>query len=177
MSNIDDLKWVRIFEPNHIPRYLVDQIKNKDFTTDDFYRYQKEVNLVKNNELVTFNPLNHLYILIDNENKVKGFVWLWIDELSKDLFLNTYSIDKEYWFNGKAVKKVANFIKDLKNKADLNKVFWITNYPKHSERYGFKRSKNILMEYSGEENGKNINGGDEKATEHQSFNPTATTVS
>lgn len=171
-DNIEDLKWVRIFDPIHIPKYLIDQIKSKEFSTEDFYKFQSFSCLIKENNSVSLNPVNHLYVLVDSGNIVKGFVWFTIDVLSKDLCLNTFSIDKKYWFKGRAVKKVSEFIKYIKNKAKLNKVFWITNYPKHSEKYGFKRSKHILMEYSEEKDGKNINRRNDEATEHRAINTT-----
>lgn len=58
---------------------------------------------------------------------------------------------------GIAVKKLSEFIKEIRRKGKLNKIFWITNYPRHSERNGFKRSKNVLMEYN-EEKEENKNG-------------------
>lgn len=151
--NIESLKWVRIFTPAHIPKYLVEQVRDRDFSVEDFYKYQETASIIKNKEGFSLNPLNHLYVLVNDENIVKGFLWFTINPLSKDIHLNTFSIDKEYWYKGKAVEKVADFIKDIKNKANLNKIFWITNYEKHSRRHGFKRSRSILMEYNGEDDG------------------------
>lgn len=148
---IDELRWVRIFTPIHIPKYLVEQIRDRDYTIEDFYKFQ-ELNCVTiTKEGPTLNPLNHLYILCNEDNLTKGFMWFTVDALTKDICLQVLSVDKDYWGKGKAVEKVANFIKEVKRKGKLNKVYWITNYPKHSERNGFKRSKSVLMEYTGEE--------------------------
>jgi hypothetical protein len=148
-----ELRWVRVFTPTHIPKSLVEQVKDRDYTVEDFYRYQ-EINCLRNTpEGPTLNPLNHLYVLVDKENLTKGFVWFTIDTLSKDIYIHTFSMDKEYWFQGKVVFKLAEFIKDFKKKAKLKKVYWITNYPKHSMRHGFETSKAVLMEYTGEEDG------------------------
>ena len=156
--SIDDLKWVRVFSPIHIPKYLVEQIKHKEFEVEEFYKFQEINCLIQDEDKVKLNPFNHLYVLADDQNFVKGFVWLVIDSLTKDIILNTFSIDKKYWGSGKAVQKASQLVKDLLKKFKLNKVYWVTNYPKHSERYGFRRARGILMEYTGEKNGKNIDG-------------------
>ena len=146
-KEFDSLRWVRVFTPVHIPKYLVEQVRNRDYNVEDFYTFQ-EKNCIRNTkEGPTLNPLNHLYVLANDENITKGFLWFVVDPLTKDICVNTYSIDKDYWGKGKAVGKVADFIKDIRKKGSLNKVYWITNYPKHSQRYGFRQSKSVLMEY------------------------------
>ena len=147
-NNFEDLKWVRVFTPEHIPRYLVEQIKSRDYSVDDFYKYQELNCLLEEEKGPTLNPLNQLHVLVDKENMVKGFVWFTIETLSKNIILQTYSIDKEYWNKGKAVSKVAEFLTKALNEGKLKKIFWVTDYPKHSEKNGFTRSKSILMEYT-----------------------------
>lgn len=152
-DDFDKLKWIRVFTPMHIPKYLVEQIKNRDYSVEDFYEYQERNCLINNGKEFTLNPLNYLYVLVDEENITKGFTWLSIEPFCKDLLIHIYSIDKEYWNKGKAMSKIAEFVKDFRKKAKLNKIYWITNYPKHSEHYGFKRSKSVLMEYTEESDG------------------------
>lgn len=153
-ENLDELKWIRIFTPIHIPKYLVEQVRDRDFSVEDFYKYQESSCLTKSNDEPRLNPLNHLYILVNDENLTKGFLWFVIDPLSKNVFVNTFSVDKEYWNKGFAVRKLSEFMKEFLIKSKLKKVYWITNYPKHSEHYDFKRSKSVLMEYmEKEENG------------------------
>lgn len=142
-----DLKWIRVFTPVHIPKYLVEQIRDRDYSVEDFYKFQEMCCVRMTNNGPSLNPLNHLHILANDENTTKGFVWFTIDELSKDIFINTFSMDKEYWNKGYAVEKLSDFVKEIREKANLNKIYWVTNYEKHSMRYGFKRSKSILMEY------------------------------
>ena len=147
MKKIDELRWIRIFTIEHLPNYLVDQVRHRTYSVEEFYKYQQLNLLMQGKEGIILNPFNHVYILADKENLVKGFVWITIDPLSKDIFIQIYSIDKEYWGRGLAVKKLVEHIKEIRNKAKLNKIFWHTDYPKHSERYNFKRSSSILMEY------------------------------
>lgn len=160
MNKIDDLKWIRIFTPSHIPKYLVEQIRDRDFCVEDFYKYH-EVNctIPSNDGNLKLNPFSHLYVLANPDNEVKGMLWFCVDPLTKDLVIQTFSMDKEYWMKGVAVKKLSNHIKEIRKKGNLNKIYWITNYPKHSERNGFKRAKGVLMEYN-EENEVNKNGQD-----------------
>lgn len=172
-KSIDELRWVRIFTPIHIPKYLVEQVRNRDYTVEDFYKYH-EINCVNQTEKgPTLNPFSHLYILVDPENQVKGFLWFCVDPLTKDLIIQTYSIDKDYWFKGRAVAKLSKHIKEIRKKANLNKIYWITNYPKHSEKYGFKRSKGVLMEYSEEKHGENTYGRNNPRRERRAHAPRA----
>lgn len=152
------LRWIRVFTPLHIPKYLVEQVRDRDFSVQEFFDYQEINCITETSEGPTLNPFSHLYVLADTENLIKGFLWFTIDPLSKDIVIQTYSVDKQYWGKGKAVEKLATLIKEVRHKAKLKKIYWITNYPKHSERYGFKRSRSILMEHSeeGEKDGKNV---------------------
>jgi hypothetical protein len=145
---MDDLRWIRVFTPLHIPKYLVENVRDRDYSVEDFYRYQEINCLRETEEGPTLNPFSHLYVLADKEHVVKGFLWFVVDALTKDLVIQTYSVDPEFWYHGKAVEKLAILIKDIRRKGKLNKVYWITRYEKHSMRYGFKRSEHILMEYS-----------------------------
>lgn len=164
MNKMDKLRWIRIFTPDHIPKYLIEQIKQRDYPVEDFYKYHRCNCLIENQQL---NPFLHLYVLADDDNQVKGMLWVDIDPLTKDILIQTYSIDKDYWCNGEAVKKLADHVKSIREKGKLNKIYWVTTYPKHSERNGFKRSRNVLMEYNGEkeekENGEDILKGEDKA--------------
>lgn len=148
-EKMSELQWVRIFTPIHIPRYLIDQVKNKDFNFEDFFAYQ-ERNCVSIDEDGSFrlNPLNQLWLLVDDRHMAKGFLWFTVNPLSKDVFIQTFSVDKEYWGGGRAVRKLEEFVIDLAKKADLKKIYWITNCPKHSKKHGFETSKNVLMEYT-----------------------------
>jgi len=155
-SNLDkkaekmaELQWIRIFTPIHIPRYLIEQVRSRDFSIEDFFTYQ-ETNCISvdQNNSFTLNPLNQLWLLVDPKHIAKGFLWFTINPLSKDVFIQTFSVDKEYWGGGRAVRKLEEFVSDLAKKADLKKIYWITNCPKHSKKHGFEASKNVLMEYT-----------------------------
>ena len=147
MKKIDELRWVRVFTPDHLPHYLVEQVRDRDYSIEEFFKYHQINCMIQSDKGVVLNPFNHLYVLADKENQVKGMLWFNVDPLSKDILIQVFSMDKEYWGRGEAVKKLSEHIKQIRNKGKLNKIYWITNYPRHSERYGFVRSKSILMEY------------------------------
>jgi len=174
-AKIDELRWVRAFSAEIIPSYLVEQIRDRDYSVEDFYKYQAINCTDSGKDGITLNPFHHLYVLANKEHMVKGFLWFVIDPLSKDMVVNIYSVDKAYWNGGGAVKKAVDHFKEVKNKLHLDKVFWITNYPKHSERHGFKRCKSVIMEYTGEEeDGRegHIDGGHIQAEELGHVEPT-----
>ena len=147
MKKIDELRFVRAMSPDIVPHYLIEQVRDRSYSVEDFFKYQQINCMSQTADGFKINPFNHLYVLADPENIVKGVLWMVIDPLSKDIVIQTYSIDKEYWNKGYAVKKIADHVKEIVVKAKLNKIYWVTNYEKHSMRYGFKRSKSILMEY------------------------------
>lgn len=152
-TKLKDLEFIRIFDPNHIPVYLIEQIKGRDYTVDDFYKFQK-INCIrqtKNGPMV--NPLNLLYVIVDKAKVTKGYSWMVIDPLAKDLVIQTFSMDKDYWFKGDVIELLAEKVREIKKSCDLNSVYWITKHPKHSQKHGFKPSKNVLMEFKENEDG------------------------
>lgn len=167
-GDIETLRWVRLFTPIHIPKYLVEQVAQRDYEVNDLYTYL-EINCLRSTqEGPTLNPLFHLWALVDPENHVKGFLWFTVDSLSKDIVIQVYSVDTNFWGCKGAVLKLAEHIKDIRKKACLNKIYWITKFPKHSFKYGFKPSKSVLMEYTEEEeNGTNVEGRIDPRSEHK----------
>jgi len=147
MKKIEELRWVRVFTPDHVPHFLIEQVRDRDYSVEEFYKYHQINCMIQSEKGVVLNPFNHLYVLADKVNQVKGVLWFNVDPLSKDILIQVFSMDKDYWGRGEAVKKLAEHIKKIRIKGNLNKIYWITNYPKHSMRYGFKPSKSVLMEY------------------------------
>lgn len=175
MNDISELKWTRVFTPVHIPKYLVEQVRHREYEVEDFYTYHEGTCTQEGENGFILNPFSHLYVLRTEDNEVKGFLWLCVDPLTKNILVQTYSIDKSYWNKGQAVKKLADFVKEIKRKGKLKKVYWLTNYPKHSMRYGYKRSQWILMEYNEEkEDGLNTDGEHESPGKCEFINSGAT---
>ena len=134
-----NLSFVRLKLPRLIPMELIDAVKGRTFTPEQFYSYQ---------ESQIDNPFNYLYALIDKSNKIHGYFWAEVNVLDSSLFVNTFSISKEYWCKGEAIPMVIDFLATLKEKTKSPRVFWITTNEKFFLKHGFKRSKNVLMEYN-----------------------------
>ncbi len=148
--DFEKLKFIRIFDPVHIPKFLIEQIKDRDYEVEQFYEFQSRVCLLHSDGSSRLNPYNLLYLIITDDNDSVGMLWCVVAPLSEDLVIQTFSMHKDYWCQGKAVKLLEEKVREIKDGCKLNKVFWITRYPRHSEKYGWKRSKGVLMEYAGE---------------------------
>lgn len=138
-NSIDELNFVRLKIPKLVPRELIENVKGRTFTPEQFYKYQE--NNVE-------NPYNHLYVLVDDQKKIHGYLWAEVTVLDDSLFVNTFSIDKNYWGKGEAIPKVVEFLHELKKKTKAQRCFWVTTNEKFFLKHGFKRSKNVLMEYN-----------------------------
>jgi len=154
------LRFVRIFTPVHIPKELIEQVREKEYDVNDWYRYLEIVCIRQTNEGPQLNPLCLLYVIVDELNKVVGMLWAEIDTLSKILAIQTFSMDKKYWLKGQAVTLLADKAKEIAKECGLKKIRWASSYPKHSERYGFHRSKSVLMEWIVEDNKESQDGFD-----------------
>ena len=141
VSEMTDLKFVKLKIPNLIPKELIEEVKGRTFSPDQFIAYQ---------ETQKDNPNNHLFVLINSDKKIQGYLWAETNLLDKSLFINTFSVNKQYWGKGEAIKCVIPFLVELKKKTKAPHVFWITTNVKFFEKKGFKRSKNVLMEYQEE---------------------------
>lgn len=133
------LEFVRLKLPRLIPTELIEAVKGRTFTSEQFYKYQESQN---------DNPFNHLYALIDEKKKIHGYFWAEMNSLDGSLFVNTFSISKEFWGKGNAIPMVIEFLKRLKEKVKPSRIFWVTTNEKFFVKHGFKRSKNSLMEYN-----------------------------
>lgn len=139
----EDLKFLRIVEPINvllIPKELIEEVKGRTFTLEQFYHYQCL-------QIENKNPSNFLYILVDDKKKIHGFLWAEINGMDGSLFINTFSVAKEYWGKGQAIPFVIEFLKELKRRVGAQRVFWISTNEKFFLKKGFKKSKNVLLEY------------------------------
>jgi len=136
------MRFERCLNPVFIPRHLLEQLPNKEFNPESFYTFM---------QVALQSPTQLLYLLMNDENVIKGFLWCEINLLEKVMFINILSVDKELWGAGEMVKFASDFLKELFDKLELNKALWITDRPALFENFGFKRSKEVLLEYTGKE--------------------------
>lgn len=138
-KNIADLEFVRLRIPRLIPGDLIEGVRGCEFSPEQFYKFQEDQG---------DNPYNYLYVLVDHERKIHGFLWAHINSLDGSIYVNMYSISKEYWGKGQAIEKVKEVLQQLVDKTNPPKIFWTTTNEKFFLKHGFKRSKNVVMEYN-----------------------------
>jgi N-acetylglutamate synthase-like GNAT family acetyltransferase len=138
-KDIQKLQFVRLKIPRLIPGILIENVKGRTFTPEQFYKYQ---------ESQIDNPFNYLYVLVDEDKKIHGYLWVEVNVLDRSMFVNTFSVDKQYWGKGKAIPRVIQFLSELKEKTKSPRCYWISTNEKFFVKHGFKKSKNVLMEYN-----------------------------
>jgi hypothetical protein len=144
MNKIEDLKFIRIFDPTLVPKTLIEQIKNRQHTVQDFYDYNNDKCFIFDGESARINPLNHLYVLVDENNKIKGVLWCTLD--GQQCTVELFSIEKEYWNKGNALKFVSDTMGNIAKELGIKNIRLFTTNPGSYEKIGFKRSKHIMME-------------------------------
>jgi hypothetical protein len=157
MSDVSELTFTRVIDPfvfNLIPRHLFEQIDELDKEgIDNMISCGSSIitSSVFNDKgalLRIPNPLVHIVVMTDTENKIRGFFWAKIDVIEKQIFIYASSVDKKYQSNSSAVSDaVIKYLFDLPvDKSFKRKVVSVTTRPKAFERYGWVRSKQVLME-------------------------------
>lgn len=132
------LEHTRLKIPRLIPENLIEAVKFRGFDSEKFYSYQEDHIGDADNMIVA---------LFDKEKKIKGYLWASIDQSDGALFINTFSVSKEYWGKGKAMDKAIEIIKELVEELKPPSVKWITTNDKFFAKHGFKRSREVIMEY------------------------------
>lgn len=136
--DISQLSHGKLRIPRLIPSSLIEAVKFRGFDARKFYEYQEDR---------VGDPDNMLIALFDAEKKIKGYLWAVVDESDKALFINTFSVAKEYWGKGKAMDRAIEIIKEIVEGLKPPSVKWITTNDKFFVKHGFKRSKEVIMEY------------------------------
>lgn len=158
-KNIDDLKFVRITDPQVfaiIPRSLFEQIKeiNSD-TIDMIYKNAADIMMVpilNDKGVIVWNlPKQNVWIAVlhDISHQIKGFLWASFNSIEKCIYIQACALDKEYQLNNGAVtKKGVEYLRSLPIPDDIKaNIRMATIKPKAFEKSGWKRSKKILMEF------------------------------
>ena len=139
-----------------IPRYLFEQIKEAD---------DESIDIIRNNisDIMTVPVMNEagqvvgalpkpnvwMALLYDADLGIKGFLWAEFDRIDKCTYIQAASLDPEYQTNkGSAFKKVVDYIRSLPVMDELKSSIKLgTLTPRVYERFGWKRTKKVLMEY------------------------------
>lgn len=135
----------RITDANLVPRILVEENKDRNYSVDKFYQMMNST-LVKPNG--TIDNSEFLNLILDEDDKVIiGYVWFSLNHLEEEIYINTISVMKEYRNAGEILNTVFHELK----KAFLNTKFKVvrtcsTRIEWHKKN-GFVPSKNVLLEY------------------------------
>lgn len=154
MPSFDELTFEPILAPNGInwvPRYLFEQIKNREWDVEKIYEY---------GPLFITNPLNRFWLLTDSDHIAKGVLWITIDPICEIMAVNVLSIDKEYQrLNGSSlrskpsdvIKKTVEFLHKVQDELRAKgvnikrEILWATSRPRTCERAGARRYR-VIME-------------------------------
>lgn len=134
-----NLTILPVLDPRLIPRYLIDQIKPKLFETDDWYKIMMHNREVRDDS-------NILLAIVNKDHKIKGVIWVVLDLLQKALFVNFLSVSKDLQGQGRVLDAVVPYLLKMAQDFTLKSVLWGTTRSRAYERYGFQKSKNILLE-------------------------------
>jgi len=126
----------RIFDVKLIPAYLVDQVP--DTETQTFYSSLASLNRM---------PTNFVEVVQDDSFNIIGFCWAVLEPTSLEMHVNTVSLLREYQGDGVALKEYIEHLRKLTSGTKIKRVTWATDRPAFYEKLGFKRSKQIFLEY------------------------------
>ncbi len=136
----DDLEFVRIIQPDiikGIPRYLFEQIDEADpDMIDRIYQF---------GTLSIANPSALIYALINDQHMIKGVLWATVNVIEGMLWVNIFSVDKEY--QGGSIKKATEFLSTLLKDSKIKRIECQTAKPKAYEKTGWKKSKQIHLQF------------------------------
>ena len=135
-AKFSNLKQIRVFDFNLIPRYLFKQIKGSDIDFDVLFKL---------NSMITSSPLAMIYVFADKDNIIKGFMWADVQPLTNSLSVHLLSINKEY-YGTDVLKEIKKLTDEIVKTLQMKKCTWSTTRPRAFEKAGFIRSKQILME-------------------------------
>lgn len=134
--NINDLHFVKVSDIDtllNVPKYLFEQIPDRDWDVDDLYKWLP---------LFILSPLNSFWVLVNNMRQKRGILWITIDPVVKMIAINVMSVDKQYQHNsGQLLNMVkthlSKFACQFSIKTGLvlkKKMFFSTTRPKAFER-------------------------------------------
>jgi hypothetical protein len=140
MSKFSQLKFVRVTEYEdfkHIPRYLFNQMRYKEFDVDRVYDYAPQF---------LSSPQTWFYVLVDSDNLVRGLLWATTELVQNVLMINMLSVDPGY--QGGAIRTATDFLFKEIEKTDLKpKIFWIQRRWKYLvRRLGWKSTGRMMIE-------------------------------
>ena len=127
----------RIFDANLIPRRLVEDDKERDFSVEEFYQVMPHY---------LSSPQTHVFLILSADREVIGYLWHDLNILGGEAFINTLSIDKRYRNGGQVLKEIFDIFKGSFYKAGIKKVKILSSRARRFEQMGFKRAPQVYLE-------------------------------
>lgn len=135
----------RITDANLIPRVLVEDNKDRNYSVDKFYEMMGTL-LLTPQGLV--NCGEYLNLILDEVSKeIIGYVWFSLNFLEEEIFINTISVMKEHRQNGDILNKVFEELKKTFLSTKFKVVRTCSTRIEWHKKNGFVPSKNVLLEY------------------------------
>lgn len=135
-----DLEFVRVVQPDiikGIPRYLFEQVEGTDpDIIDRIYKY---------GSVSIASPTSMIYVLINDQNMIKGILWASVNLIEAVLWINIFSVDKEY--QGGSLEEGMEFVLGKIKGTKIKRIECQAIQPKAYEKAGWKRSKQIHLEF------------------------------
>lgn len=135
MTENGELRFIRANDLRMIPRYLLEQVKDREWQVDEVYAAWPLFD----------NQLNLLYALADQDYQVRGVLWLSIIPLQRLLFINLLSLDRGWQGKGFMRRQFHPFMRKLKEQLGLKFYKGITSRPRAFGRLGFKPDPQVLV--------------------------------
>jgi len=136
LTPLDNLRMIRIFDFNLIPRYLFEQIKGRQWDVDGFLKVAPGLSA---------NPTTLLYVYADKDHVIQGFLWASVNIFTGNIDGQMLSLNKKYWGYG-AVPRAFEFLGKIRKTLKFNKVTFRTSRARAFTKYGAKPSASVVME-------------------------------
>ena len=139
LAKVRSLKWLMVADFNIIPRYLVEQITDRQYTIEDFYSI---------GNVLQADPLQQVYVLLNDDRLVKGFLWFHVIPFTRSIFVNAFSVDPEYRDGeGGPLRYAVELLKSIYDRLKLTgSIRFTTTFPEYYEKHGMRKSKFVSME-------------------------------
>lgn len=138
MSDRKIANFIRIHDANLIPTYLVEQVKGRDYSIDDFYRMMP---------MYLESPTTFLVAITDEERIICGYLWMVVDLLTMSLYINTASVDIEVRLSNSVMDDIIKYVENLGRSIKVRKISWHSYKTGLFVKRGFTVINGSLMEY------------------------------
>lgn len=112
---IEKLRWIKITDLYLIPDEFFTKFKDKGYKIDLLYKY---------NDTLFKDNTNILFVLVDKEHKVRGFIYATINILTNSLSIIMCEIEKK--FEKQEIEVMKGNLEEVKKELKLSQIEWVT---------------------------------------------------